>query len=70
MTKITELYACVYAKEFPVQALIRLRPELRNQPCVVMEGEPPLQTVCSFNAKARISGATYGMTRVEVETLF
>ena len=69
MTKLTELYACVYAKEFPVQALLRLRPELRNQPCVVMEGEPPLQTVCSFNAKARVSGATYGMTRVEVETL-
>ncbi|WP_348269597.1 DNA polymerase Y family protein [Edaphobacter paludis] len=69
MTKLTELYACVYAKEFPAQALLRLRPELRNQPCVVMEGEPPLQSVCSLNAKARVSGAVHGMTRVEVETL-
>jgi protein ImuB len=69
MTKLTELYACVYAKEFPAQALLRLRPELRNQPCVVMEGEPPLQSVCSLNAKARVSGAAHGMTRVEVETL-
>ena len=69
MTKYTELYACVYAKEFPAQALLRLRPELRNQPCVVMEGEPPLQSVCSLNAKARVSGAALGMTRVEVETL-
>jgi protein ImuB len=69
MTNLTELYACVYAKEFPAQALLRLRPELRNQPCVVMEGEPPLQSVCSLNAKARASGAAHGMTRVEVETL-
>jgi protein ImuB len=69
MTKSEELYACVYAKEFPTQALLRLRPGLRNQPCVVMEGEPPLQSVCSLNAKARVSGATHGMTRVEVETL-
>jgi len=69
MTKPTALYACVYAKEFPAQALLRLRPELRNQPCVVMEGEAHLQSVCSLNAKARVSGAVHGMTRVEVETL-
>ena len=69
MTKLTELYACVYAKEFPAQALLRLRPELRNQPCVVMEGEPPSESVCSLNARARVSGAAHGMTRVEVETL-
>jgi protein ImuB len=69
MTKSIELYACVYAKEFPAQALLRLRPELRNQPCVVMEGEAPLQSVCSLNAKARVSGVVHGMTRVEVETL-
>ena len=43
MMKPAELYACIYAKEFPAQALLRLRPELREKPCVVMEGEPPLQ---------------------------
>jgi protein ImuB len=69
MTKINELYACMYAKEFPAQALLRLRPELRNHPCVVMEGEPPAQSVCSLNARARVSGAAHGMTRVEIETL-
>jgi protein ImuB len=63
-----ELYACLYAKEFPVQALLRLRPELHNIPCVVMEGEPPLQQVCSLNTKARLLGMEHGMTRVEVDT--
>jgi protein ImuB len=69
MTKLTELYACIYAREFPTQALLRLRPELRNRPCVVMEGESPVQSVCSLNARARVSGGTHGMTRVEIETL-
>jgi protein ImuB len=43
-----ELYACLYAKEFPAQAVLRLRPELRGRPVVIVQGEPPLQTVCSF----------------------
>lgn len=68
MTKPVELYACLYAKEFPAQALLRLRPELHSKPCVVMEGEPPLQKVSSLNTKARFLGMTAGMTRVEVDT--
>src|ERR1035441_6271892 len=63
-----ELYACLYAQEFPAQALLRLRPELRAKAVVVMEGEPPLQSVCSLNAQARRLGIARGMTRVEVET--
>src|SRR3981189_3653189 len=68
MTHPAELYACLYASEFPAQALLRLRPELRSEPCVVMKGEPPLQQVCSLNTKARLLGMTHGMTRVEVDT--
>src|SRR3984885_2920641 len=68
MNRAGELYACLYAKEFPAQAVMRLRPELREQPVVVIEGEPPLETVCSFNAKARYLGIVYGMTRVELDT--
>lgn len=63
-----ELYACLYAREFPAQALLRLRPELREQPCVVMEGDAPLEQICSLNAQARLLGMARGMTRVEVET--
>src|SRR6202022_4289042 len=68
MTNTTELYACLYAKEFPAQVLLRLRPELHAKPCVVMEGEPPVQHVCSLNTKARQLGMNRGMTRVEIDT--
>jgi protein ImuB len=63
-----ELYACLYAREFPAQAVLRLRPELREGPVVVVEGEAPLETVCSLNAKARAAGVAREMTRVELET--
>lgn len=68
MNKLTELYACLYVREFPTQSLLRLRPELHEKPCVVMEGEPPFEVVCSLNAKARLLGLRHGMTRVEVDT--
>jgi protein ImuB len=68
MTKPAEIYACLYATEFPAQALLRLRPKLREQPCVVMEGEPPLKRVCSLNRRAHSLGMVRGMTQVEVET--
>jgi protein ImuB len=68
VTKPSELYACVFVKEFPAQAVLRLRPELRQSPCVVMEGDPPLQCVCSRNMKAHILGVAHGMTQVEIET--
>jgi len=68
MTAPAELYACLYAKEFPAQSLLRLRPELHSKPCVVLEGEPPSQYVCSLNTKARLTGLARGMTRVEVDT--
>lgn len=68
MTQLTELYACLYVKEFPAQALLRLHPELHERPCVVMEGEPPFEFVCSLNTKARLLGIRHDMTRVEVDT--
>lgn len=64
-----ELYACLYAREFPAQSMLRLRPELRSRPLAIMEGIPPLESVCSRNAKARIAGVVHGMTRVEVDTI-
>jgi len=68
MTRPDEIYACLYAREFPAQALLRLRPDLRSKSCVVMEGEPPLQEVCSLTRKARQLGLACGMTQVEVDT--
>lgn len=68
MSESSELYACLYVREFSAQALLRLRPELHEKPCVVMEGEPPFEVVCSLNTKARLMGLRHGMTRVEVDT--
>ena len=68
MSTPAELYACLCAKEFPAQALLRTRPVLREQACVVMEGDPPLEQVCSLNQKARAIGMARGMTQTEVET--
>jgi protein ImuB len=69
MTKPAELYACLYVREFPVQALLRLRTDLQDKPCAVMDGKPPLEQVCSFTGKARVLGLARGMTRVEVDTI-
>ncbi|MGC9197799.1 MAG: DNA polymerase Y family protein [Acidobacteriaceae bacterium] len=64
----SELYACIYLRELPAQALLRLRPELHDKPCVVLAGEPPTQTVCALNTSARLLGLRRNMTKVEVET--
>jgi protein ImuB len=64
-----ELYACLYAREFPLQAQLRLRPKLQGTPVAVLDGRPPLETVCSFNRAALLKGAALGLTRVEAESI-
>ncbi len=68
MSTAPALYACLYVRQFPAQALLRLRPDLHGRPCVVLQGEPPAQHVCSLNTRARELGLHSGMTRVEVDT--
>jgi len=67
MKRSAELYACVYVREFPAQALLRLRPELKERACVVMKGEAPFEEVCSLNTKARLLGIQHGMSRADVD---
>ena len=63
------LYAAVHAAEFPAQALLRLRPDLKSQPVVVLQGCAPKESVCAMNSQARRRGATPGMTRLEIEEM-
>jgi len=63
------LYACVRIAEFPTQALLRLNTQLASQPVAVLDGRPPLQTVCSHNRHARLKGVSLGMTRLEAESI-
>lgn len=64
---MTTLYACLYVREFPAQAMLRLRPNLKNTPVVILEGTPPRQTVCSRNARAAALGIDTGLTRAELD---
>jgi protein ImuB len=64
-----QLYACIHAADFPVQALLRLHPELESKPVAVLEGKPPVETVCALNHAAHLDGATLGMPRLEAETI-
>lgn len=63
------LYAAVHAAEFPAQALLRLRSDLKSQPVVVLQGCAPKESVCAMNSHARKHGATLGMTRLEAEEM-
>jgi protein ImuB len=63
------LYACVHAAEFPAQSLLRLHPEMQSEPFAVLEGQPPMQTICSLNRLALLKGAAHGMTRLEAESI-
>jgi protein ImuB len=60
-------YACLLANEFPLQALLRLRPELQSKPVAVLDGEPPFEQVCSLNRWAWALGIAPEMTKLEME---
>ncbi len=60
-------FACIFVPDFPVEALLRVEPELRSQAVAVLEGKAPLQKVCAVNEKARRAGVSPGMTKLQVE---
>jgi protein ImuB len=68
MQQAAPFYLCVHVPEFPAQARLRLRSELLHTPVAVLEGDPPLEQVCSANRKALTLGVTQGMTRTELDS--
>jgi protein ImuB len=62
------VYVCLRPVEFAAQALLRLRPAMKQAAVAVMEGEPPLEQVCAMNVLAMRSGVKQGMTRTELES--
>jgi protein ImuB len=64
---VNNLYACLIARNFPLQALLRLRPELQQKPIAVLEGVAPGEQVCCVSDSAFALGIMPGMTRVELE---
>lgn len=62
-------FACLFVPDFPVQAMVRLEPELREKAVVVLEGAAPQTRVFAANAAARAFGVELGMTKVQAEAL-
>src|ERR1700746_2241086 len=60
-------FACIFVPDFPVEAILRVEPELRSQAIAVLEGKPPLQKVFATNENARQIGIDPGMTKIQVE---
>ncbi len=61
------VYACVWVRRFCTQAVLRVRPELRDRAIAVLEGERPSERLCCMNLAAHTFGAQMGMTRAEAE---
>jgi protein ImuB len=62
------LYLCVHVRDFAVQALVRLHPELGSQAVAVLSGDPPLERVFGMNREARRLEVMAGMSRVQMES--
>ncbi|HET9743755.1 MAG TPA: DNA polymerase Y family protein [Terriglobales bacterium] len=61
------LFACLYIPDFPVQAVVRSTPELRDRAVAILDGSPPLLSVIAVNARARELGIQVGMTKAQAE---
>ena len=59
------MFACIYIPDFPVEAIARSEPLLRELAVAVLEGKPPLTRVVSVNEKARSIGMEIGMTKLQ-----
>ncbi len=59
------MFACIYIPDFPVEAIVRAEPLLRERAVAVLEGKPPLTRVVALNEKARLLGMEAGMTKLQ-----
>ena len=60
-------FAAIHIPEFPVAAWQRSSPEMRMQPCAVLEGVAPQEKVVSLCEKASSAGIEHGMSKVQAE---
>jgi len=59
------MFACVYIPDFPVEAILRSEPLLRERAVAVLDGKPPLVRVIALNECARRVGMEVGMTKLQ-----
>ena len=59
------MFACIYIPDFPVEAIVRSEPLLRERAVAVLDGKPPLVRVIAVNEKARQLGMEIGLTKLQ-----
>jgi protein ImuB len=62
-------FACIFVPDFPVQAVVRVEPELLGKPVAVFSGAPPLTRIHAANRDARRLGVENGMTKIQADAL-
>lgn len=62
------MYLCLHLAEFPVQAMLRMRPAMAAESVVVLDGAAPHERVCSASVGALKAGVGRGMTKAEMES--
>jgi len=60
-------FACLFVPDFPVQAVVRLEPELQGKAVAILAGAPPLTKLFAVNREASNLGVETGMTKGQAE---
>ncbi len=60
-------FACIFVPNFPVAAVSRAEPELRELALAIYEGKAPMEKVFAVNEGANRAGITPGMTKAQAE---
>lgn len=61
--------ACLYVPDFPLAAVVRVQPELRDEPVVAVDGSGPRARVLAVSAAAVRQGVTAGLTVAQASAI-
>jgi protein ImuB len=61
------MFACIYIPDFPVEAIVRTEPLLRERSVAVLDGKPPVVRIIALNERARQMGMEPGITKLQAE---
>src|SRR5580658_1727919 len=59
------MFACIYIPDFPVEAIVRAEPLLRERAVAALDGKPPVTRIIALNERARQMGMEAGMTKLQ-----
>jgi protein ImuB len=62
-------FACLFVPDFPVQAVVRLEPDLQGKAIAILAGAPPLTKLFAVNGEAKQLGLETGMTKAQAEAI-